>query len=487
MAKFEFPRDHIQATIKHLTQAGAEYADIRCEQTLSEHLLVMDDDILPAQHDHQVGVAMRAFYQGQWGFAHTAVLTPESLQQTADTALSLAKSVSKLKTSPLQLCPVEPVQARYFSPWEIDPFTLPLEFKLEPLVWSLEALQGPNEIKRLMAYFDAHKRYKWFCSSNGSDIEQTFLECGAGFEVTAQKGNVVARRSYPNSHRGTLKQAGFECIKTLDLPSAAPTIQKEVLDLLDAPTIKPQQAPIVIDPTQAALQLHESCGHAAELDRALGYEMSFAGGSFLQPEHLGKLWYGSPLVNIVADATCAEGVGSFAYDDEGVPGQRVELVREGLFMGYLSSRQTASTLGLRSSGGAMRANGWSALPLIRMTNVNLEPGDASLEELIKDIDHGYLLSTNKSWSIDSLRLNFQFSTEIGWEIEKGKVGRMVRSPIYSGKTPEFWAQCSGIGGPADWQIWGIPNCGKGEPMQVIPTGHGSSYVRFENVQLGSAA
>jgi TldD protein len=301
-----------------------------------------------------------------------------------------------------------------------------------------------------------------------------------------QRGAEVQSRSFPNSHHGALSQAGFEYVKQLDLIGGAATAQQEALQLLGAEPPRAGETTILLEPTQVVMQLHESCGHPAELDRALGQELSYAGGSFLTPEHLGRLQYGSRHVTIVADATVPGGVGTFAFDDEGVPAQRVELVKEGRFNAYLSSRESAARIGLAASGGAMRAEHWNVPPLIRMTNVNLEPGAGTREELMQDIEHGYLLSTNKSWSIDDKRLNFQFSTEIGWEIERGKPTRIVKNPLYTGITPQFWGRCTAVGRREDWRLWGVPNCAKGEPMQLMHVGHGSSYARFDGVTVAPA-
>jgi TldD protein len=241
---------------------------------------------------------------------------------------------------------------------------------------------------------------------------------------------------------------------------------------------------IVIDSSQLALQVHESCGHPIELDRVLGMEASFAGTSFLTLDKLGKLQYGSPIVNIDADATAPGGLGTFGFDDEGVPAQNVPVVSAGLFVGYLTSRETAPVIGRRSMGSA-RASGWNVIPLIRMTNVNLRPGDAgTLDDLIADTRDGLFLSTNRSWSIDDRRLNFQFGTQVGWRIRNGKLAEMVRNPTYTGITPEFWGSCDAICGASEWQLWGVPNCGKGEPMQTHRVGHGAAPARFRNVQVG---
>jgi TldD protein len=239
---------------------------------------------------------------------------------------------------------------------------------------------------------------------------------------------------------------------------------------------------VILDGTQAALQVHESCGHPTELDRVLGAEAAYAGTSFLTPDMLGSFRYGSEQVTITADATRAQGLGTFGWDDEGVPAQRTVLVDHGLVSGYMSSRETAAEFGWESSG-TMRADGWSRIPLIRMTNVNLEPGDSSLEEMIATTERGVFLETNRSWSIDDRRLNFQFGTQNGWVIENGQRTRLVRNPIYSGITPEFWRSCDAVAGPDEWRMWGVVNCGKGEPGQAMHVGHGAAPCRFQNVRV----
>jgi len=401
-------------------------------------------------------------------------------------AVELAKASASLNRSPRPLAPVKPVKARHISRWTIDPFDVPLTKKLDYLLWANTSLMGPDAVKRASSHMDFFKRRKVFCSTDGAAIEQTLIESGAGLEIVVQHGEEVQSRSFPNSHHGALAQAGYEYVKQLDLVGGASRAQQEALLLLRAETPRAGDTTIILDPTQVVMQLHESCGHPVELDRALGQELSYAGGSFLTPDRLGSFRYGSPHVTIVADATIPGGVGSFGFDDEGVPAQRVEIVRDGLFVGYLSSRESAATLRLPASGGAMRAEGWAVPPLVRMTNVNLEPGTASLEELLRGVKRGYLLSTNKSWSIDDQRLNFQFTTELGWEITNGRVGALVKNPLYTGITPHFWGRCTGVGRRADWQLWGIPNCAKGEPMQTMHVGHGASYARFDGVTVAPA-
>jgi TldD protein len=409
-----------------------------------------------------------------------------NLKRAVRQAIELAKAAARLNKQPLQLAPLEPHRGRHTSRFTVDPFDVPLSQKLDYLLWANQELLGPTAVRHATTHMDFYKRRKVFASTEGAQIEQLFIESGAGLEVTVQRGGEVQTRSYPNSHSGALAQAGFEYVKALDLVGGAKQAQREALQLLRAQPPRAGETTIVLDPTQVVMQLHESCGHPTELDRALGQELSYAGGSFLTPDRLEKLRYGSDRVTIVADATIPGGVGSLGFDDEGVPAQRVELVRNGLFVGYLSSRESAARVGLPASGGAMRAEGWDVPPIVRMTNVNLEPGEATLAELIRDITHGYLLSTNKSWSIDDQRLNFQFTTEIAWEITNGTIGAVVKYPLYTGITPTFWGRCTAVGRREDWRLWGIPNCAKGEPMQLMHVGHGASFARFDGVTVAPA-
>ncbi len=257
----------------------------------------------------------------------------------------------------------------------------------------------------------------------------------------------------------------------------------EAVQLLSAKPCPSGKTTLILDSSQLALQIHESIGHPIELDRIFGTEVSYAGSSFLSPEMLGHFRYGSDLVNVFADATVPGGLGTFGYDDEGIRAQRVPIIARGILVGFLTSRETAHRLG-KESNGTMRADGWCRIPLIRMTNINLEPGDWTLDGMIADTEEGLFLTTNRSWSIDDKRINFQFGAEVGWEIKGGKLGEMVKNPTYTGITPQFWGSCDAIGNREHWQMWGTPNCGKGEPGQVAHVGHGTAPARFRNVQVG---
>ena len=324
-----------------------------------------------------------------------------------------------------------------------------------------------------------------FASSEGALLDQTIIESGGGLDATATSDDDVQTRSFPNSFGRHQICAGWEAIEAFDLPGNAGRIAEEAVALLSAAECPAGTMTVILDATQAALQVHESCGHPTELDRVLGHEAAYAGTSFLMPGMLGTFRYGSDQVTMTADSTRAPGLGTFGWDDEGVPAQRSVLVDRGIFSGYLTSRETAAAIG-QVSNGAMRADGWGRLPIIRMTNINLEPGTSSLEEMIATTEHGVYLETNRSWSIDDRRLNFQFGTQNGWEIVNGERTRLVRNPIYSGQTPEFWGSCDAVAGPAEWQMFGVVNCGKGQPSQSMHVGHGAAPCRFRNVRVEPA-
>jgi TldD protein len=324
---------------------------------------------------------------------------------------------------------------------------------------------------------------KWFASSEGASIAQTRVQSGGMIQALAEGDGEVQRRTYPSSLDGDNANVGWEFVESFDFVGHARQTAEEAVALLKADPCPSKLTTLILEGSQLALQVHESCGHPTELDRVFGTERSYAGTSFLTTDKVGAFRYGSPIVNLYADSAIPGGLGSFGYDDEGVPAQRTDLVRDGIFVGYLSSRETAARLGI-SSGGAMRASGWNRLPIIRMTNINLAPGKSTLQQMIRETDDGIYAATTKSWSIDDQRLNFQFATEIAWEIKGGQLGRMFRNTTYQGITSEFWGNCDAIAGPDEWHVWGLLSCGKGEPVQIMWVGHGVAPARFRNVRIG---
>jgi TldD protein len=431
------------------------------------------------------GIGVRVLADGAWGFAATSDLSREAVDRVARLAVRIAKASATTKQGDVRLADVDPVVDIAGREVEEDPFEVPLEERVSLLLDCDRLMAEAADVGIREGHLRFVREEQHFASSEGASVHQAFTETGAGIECTAVGEGETQTRSYPGSHGGQMMTRGWEMVEELDLPGHAAGIAGEAAALLKAPHCPSGEADLIIDGSQLALQVHESCGHPIELDRVLGMEASYAGTSFLTPDKLREGFrYGSPEVNITADATLPGGLGSFAYDDEGVPGRRTDIVKGGVFCGYLTSRETAPLIGQPESGGTMRADGWGAIPLIRMTNINLEPGTWTLDEMIQDMGEGYLLQTNTSWSIDDKRLNFQFGTEIAYRIEGGSVVGMVRNPTYTDLTPRFWGSCDAVANRDHWVVWGVPNCGKGEPGQSAHVGHGVSAARFRRVRIG---
>jgi TldD protein len=463
--------------------AGAHYADARFVHEDSESITVRNQEMEGIDRATSEGVGVRVLVDGYWGFAATARPEGAEIARTAGLAVEIARAAARLPREPVKLTEVEPVTGTWASPFQDDPFNVSLEEKVALLMEATRRMQEVDGLAFAEGGIDLYRVRTSFASSEGSAIEQTVLHSGAGLDATAISEGELQRRSYPNSFRGHIAAAGWEHIAKLGLIEEAERTATEAVELLSAADCPSEVTTLVLDSGQMELQVHESIGHAVELDRVLGMEESYAGSSFVSPGDRGKLRYASDLVSITADATIPGGLGSFGWDDEGVPAQRVPIIIDGTFQDFISSRETAGAIG-GTSTGAMRADGWGNLPLIRMTNINIEPGEGSLADIIGDTKDGIFMATNQSWSIDDKRVNFQFGCEIAWRIKDGKLTQMYRNPNYTGITTEFWRSCDAVGGREDWTLWGTPNCGKGQPAQTARVGHGTSPARFRNVQVG---
>lgn len=463
---------------------GASYADVRVTDTATQSLSVRNGVVEGVQGRTSVGFGVRVIADGAWGFAASSELTPEGAARVAREAVAIARASARVPARKVRLAPVEPVRATWSGSCTIDPLSVPTDDKLAVLLAADGAMRSVEGVALTTGSMQFQKSRTTFASSEGAFIEQDWCESSAGITAYAIDEGEVMSRSYPNSHGGAGFQGGWETITALDLTAHAPRIAEQAVALLSAPVCPGQTTTLILDATQLALQVHESIGHPTELDRVLGDEAAFAGTSWVSAGDIDTLRYGSDLVTVTADATVPGSLGSFGFDDEGVPAQREYLVRDGILTGFLSSRESAASIG-RISSGAMRADGWNRIPLVRMTTVSLEPGSAgTLEDLIADTDHGIYMETNDSWSIDDKRLNFQFGCQIAWEIRKGKLGRMLRDPDYTGITPRFWGSCDAICSAGEWAVHGLGNCGKGEPMQIAHVAHGAAPARFRDVQVG---
>ena len=467
---------------------GATYADVRVMDIRHRDLSTKNGQVGNLSESQSLGLGIRALAGGSWGFAATDRLTREGISACAAEAVSIARASALAKLHDVSMVPEQAYVDTWQNPFVKDPFRVPMEKQLDLLLAAdaeMRKVKGVTLAETSMAF---RRIDQLFASTIGSRIHQTRVQSGAGIVATTFAGTEIQKRSYPNSFGGQHMLAGYELVESLDLVENAQRVGEEAVALHSAIQCPEGTKTIILDSSQLGLQIHESIGHPVELDRVLGMEANFAGMSFLTLEKLNTLKYGSDIVNVVADARLAHGsgLGTFGYDDEGVPAQCTDIIKDGMFRGYLSNRETAASVGLNRSGGTMRTEGWNRLPIIRMTNISIHPGEWKYDDLIADTDDAIYMETNRSWSIDDRRYHFQFSTEIGWEIKGGKKGRMIKHPSYSGITTEFWNSCDAICSREHWTLWGTPNCGKGQPMQTMGTGHGASPARFKNVRVGVA-
>jgi len=472
------------------TQRGASYADARIADDRHRALSTKNGKVGNAAVSESFGFGVRVIADGAWGFAASDDLSRAGVEATAARAVEIAKASARVKQNDVKLAPEKAVTAEWTSPYQIDPFTTSVEQNLELLLKIDSELRSVPGVTLAETNMNFRREEQWFVSSEGADIHQTKYTTGVGYAAYAFAGTEIQKRSYPNSYGGQWQNKGYELISDLALLENARRVGEEAVLLLKADKCPEGSFDIILDSSQLALQIHESVGHPIELDRVLGMEANFAGTSFLTLDKLRTLRYGSDLVNIVADARQEHGpgLGTFAFDDEGVPAQCTPIISNGLFTGYLSSRETAHTISANRSGGTLRAESCNRLPIIRMTNISILAGEKPLarEQLIASTDDGIYMETNRSWSIDDKRYNFQFGCEAGWEIKNGKRTRMLKNPSYSGLTVAFWNSMDAICSRDEWVLWGTPHCGKGQPQQVMGTGHGAAPARFRAVKVGSA-
>jgi TldD protein len=463
---------------------GATYTDIRIINLKVEDIQVRNGKIGSFEQSETLGAGIRVLADGAWGFASTAQLTRDDIVKTAALALEIALSSASLKKEDVQLTKEKTYTDFWQTPYIIDPFTVSKDEKIGLLLKIDHILRKNKAIKVALAGMSFHREHQFLATSEGSFIEQILLHSGTGYSATAVGFGDTQTRSFPNSFVGQNASMGYELVKSLPLLENAERIRCEAVALLKAPTCPSGKKDLILGSSQMFLQIHESVGHPTEFDRVLGMEESYAGRSFLTPEKYGNFKFGSDIVNVVADGTIPGGMATVGYDDDGVKAQRWHLVQNGIFCGYQTNRELALKIPENTSRGCCRADGFSRTPIIRNNNISLMPGVWELDDLIKDTKDGIYMDTNKSWSIDQMRLNFQFGCEIGWEIKNGKKTRMVKYPNYQGITPEFWNSCNAICNDKHWVLWGVPHCAKGEPSQSAGMSHGSSPARFHNVTIG---
>jgi TldD protein len=471
--------DAATAAVEAAIAAGARYADARVMHRRLESMSARNGEIEDVDQGEDLGLGVRALVGSGWGFYAVADLSDAAARMAGAKAAAIAKASAGVPGPEAELLRADPVVASWSSDCVIDPLSVGLSDKGDLLVSVTGDMYkaGGDQSTGLYQIWDTRK---WFVSSEGSRIDQHIRECGGGISTTVIGDGETQRRSYP-SYRGQYGTRGWELMNEIDIAAHGARVVDEARALLTAPLCPAGETSLILGGEQMALQIHESVGHAIELDRILGWEAAYAGTSWLDLNQLGTLRYGSDLMNITIDPRIPGALGSFGYDDEGTPAAKRDAVRNGTWVGVLSGRDSAAVAGL-NYGGSVRSDGWSRLPMVRMTNVGLEPGPHTLDEMIAATDDGIMMDFNRSWSIDDKRLNFQFGCEIGWEIKNGKRGRMLRNPTYTGIGPKFWQSMDMLS--SEIVAWGTPNCGKGQPGQVGHTGHPAAPARFANVRVG---
>lgn len=466
------------------TGAGADFADIRIVATRRQVVQTRNGEVAGLVDSEDLGFGVRVLCGGAWGFASSHRLEPAELRAKAVEAVRIAKASAGLNQERVSLAPEPAWRDFWQTPIQVDPFTVPLTEKLRILLECDRILRADPRVKEAVGSMSFLREHQHYASSEGARIEQVLTRSGAGYTATAVENGESQERSYPMSHGGQYMGLGWELILALDLPAHAERVRDEAVALLSAPQCPSGKLDLILLPQQLVLQIHESVGHASELDRVLGYEANYAGTSFATTDKLGTFRYGSPIVNLVADGTVPGGLATQGYDDDGVRQGRWHIVHDGILTGYMTNRELAHRIGEERSRGCNRAEGWFHLPITRINNLSLMPGTSSWDDLVGGVEDGVIMDANKCWSIDQQRVNFQFGCEIGWRVKGGKVAGLVKNPTYQGITPEFWGSCDAIGGPDQWKLVGVANCGKGQPGQTAEMSHGSSPARFRGVQVG---
>ena len=483
MAKHEMQLAEL--AVREAVRHGADYADARVNHLSVEDLVVRNGRLGSAEAPEEHGLGVRVTIGGAPGFAAAPIgagaddATARDLgRRAAESAKALSAAVAKAPS----FAPLDAAEASWATPYEIDPFAVPLSDKLDLLRIAEASMEGSDATVVREARCGSRREEQWQASSEGARLHQVLLRTGGGMSTTAAAHGQVQRRSYPASFEGNYKSGGWEHVLAMDLAAHGERVRDESVALCAAPACPSGTRTLVLGGSQLMLQIHESVGHPNELDRVFGHEVDLAGSSFATTDLLEGFRYGSEHVNLVADSTIEGGLDTRGFDDECAPSKRFPVVEKGVFRGYHTSREWAGRLGESESRATARAEGYFHPPIVRITNLSLMPGDWRFDDLIADCEDGAIFAdTVKMWSIDQRRLNFQFTCEVAWEIQGGKLGRLLRNPTYQGTTPEFWRSCDAVCGPEEWELWGVVNCGKGNPMQVAEMSHGAAPARFRNV------
>lgn len=468
-----------ELALVRIKRAGAEYGDMRLIKSRTQTVRGEDRRIAGVSDSRDSGFGVRVLYRGAWGFASSSVIAPDEVKSVTDLAIEIAKASSLLVKDPVWLAS-EPVHHdSVVTPYRVHPFEVSLEGKAQLLLETMDILHRQSGVQRSEAMLWARQDSKYFASTEGSQIRFDLLAGHGGIEATAVREGRFASRSYNTPHL----RMGYELITEANFLTEVPRVAAQAVEKVKAPPVQSGRYDLILDPEHLSLTIHESCGHPSELDRALGYEANYAGTSFLTTEKLGYFRYGSPQVTLVADNTEPGTLAATGYDDDGVACQQWDVVHNGMFVGYCTNREVAPKVGESRSRGSNRADSWASVPIVRIANIGLVPGEGQLDQMIADVKRGIYIEGHDSFSIDQQRYNFQFGGDAFWLIENGKRTHMVRDVIYHGITPEFWGRCDAVADASHRRRFGFITCGKGQPGQSGWMTHAASHARFRNIDV----
>lgn len=472
-----------EVALAQAVKLGASYADIRINRYRRESIATRERQVQNVSRSTSYGLGLRVLVNGTWGFAASNIVDAVSARAAAEQAVAIARANAALTTRKVVLANADQVVTTWANPIKRDPFEVPLETKTAFLMQLNEAALAVPGVSFINSQLQFVDEQKYFASSEGSRITQRLVRTYPQFTTTAADraaGDFQTRAVVDRA-----KLLGYEYVEDYPWLQDAERAGHEVVEKLAAKPAVPGRYDVVVDPSQLFLAIHESVGHSTELDRSLGYEANMAGTSFVKPGDAGKLRFGSKIVNLVGDRTQPGGLATTGFDDEGVPSDRWHLVRDGLFVDWQTTRELAPLVGQQKSHGCLHADDWSSVPFPRMPNVSLEPAatEVTLDDLFSDIKRGIYVVGRGVSSIDQQRYNFQFGGAVIREITNGKLGPMLRDAAYQSRTPDFWASCDGLGGPATYRLWGTSADGKGEPGQTNAVSHGCPPARFRNVTV----
>ena len=464
-------------------QLGASYADIRINRYRNESISTRENEVREVDRSQSFGFGVRVLSGGTWGFAASRNVTPEEVRRATSLAIEIARANSAHQRQPIKLVPAPKAEASWKGSFKRDPFEVSIDDKIQFLLKINQTAMKVKGVSFVESALFFQNEQKFFASTEGSRLEQYIIRCAPSFNVTAVD---AARGDY--QQRASLagpKSIGYEYLEGYPWLQEAEQAGNEAVEKLKAKLVEPGKYDLVLDPSHLWLTIHESVGHSTELDRSLGWEADYAGTSFLTSEKVGNYQFGSKQVNFVADRTQPQGLATVGYDDDGVPAQSWQLIRDGIFVDWQTTRELAALVGRNSSYGCCHADSWGSVPFARMPNVSLQTGGEKvlIDDLMADVKRGILIYGNGSFSIDHQRYNFQFGGQTFWEIKDGRKAGMLRDVAYQSRTPDFWGACDGLGGDATYGLHGALNDGKGEPVQSNAVSHGCPVARFRRINV----